>query len=128
MDNRSSKADFKQLLLEAYVLLNLYIVIWKLFEPFEFGPWNIKQWSASCDKLTKGWTFFSDELLNNKVNFLNGPFDENLVNNIINEWIDQIESSILEESEAHSDATSFEKWKGSVDYLFSQLSFVRKSN
>jgi hypothetical protein len=97
-------------------------------EPFEFGPWNIKQWSASCDKLTKGWTFFSDELLNNKVNFLNGPFDENLVNNIINEWIDQIESSILEESEAHSDATSFEKWKGSVDYLFSQLSFVRKSN
>ena len=50
------------------------------------------------------------------------------VNNIINEWIDQIESSILEESETHSDATSFEKWKGSVDYLFSQLSFVRKSN
>ena len=97
-------------------------------EPFEFGPWNIKQWSASCDKLTKGWTFFSDELLNNKVNFLNGPFDENLVNNIINEWIDQIESSILEESATHSDATSFEKWKGSVDYLFSQLSFVRKSN
>ena len=78
--------------------------------------------------MTKGWTFFSDELLNNKVNFLNGPFDENLVNNIINEWIDQIESSILEESEAHSDSTSFEKWKGSVDYLFSQLSFVRKSN
>ena len=25
-------------------------------------------------------------------------------------------------------ATSFEKWKGSVDYLFSQLSFIRKSN
>ena len=97
-------------------------------EPFEFGPWNIKQWSASCDKLTKGWTYFSDELLNNKINFLNGPFEENLINDLVNEWVDQIESSIKEESEAHSDAISIEKWKGSLDFLISQLSFARDFN
>jgi len=97
-------------------------------EPFEFGPWNIMQWSASCDKLTKGWSYFSNELLNTKINFLNGPFEENRISNIINEWIDQIESSIIEESEIHSDATSYEKWSGSLDYLISQLSFVRSSN
>ena len=97
-------------------------------EPFEFGPWNIKQWSASCDKLTKGWSYFSNELLNTKINFLNGPFEENLISNLINEWIDQIDSSIIEESDIHSDAISYEKWSGSLDYLISQLSFVRSSN
>ena len=97
-------------------------------EPFEFGPWNIMQWSASCDKLTKGWSYFSNELLNTKINFLNGPFEENLISNLINEWIDQIDGSIIEESEIHSDAISYEKWSGSLDYLISQLSFVRSSN
>ena len=97
-------------------------------QPFEFGPWNIKQWSASCDKLTKGWAYFSDELFNNKINFLNGPFEENLINDLVNEWVDQIESSVKEESKAHSDAISFEKWKGSLDFLISQLSFARDFN
>ncbi len=97
-------------------------------QPFEFGPWNIRQWSASCDKLIKGWTYFSDEFSNNKINFLNGPFEENRVSDLVNEWVDQIESSIKEESEAHLDAISIEKWKGSLDFLISQLSFARDFN
>jgi len=94
-------------------------------EPFEFGPWNIKQWSASCDKLTKGWAYFSDELLNYKKNFKDGHFEENQINDLVNEWVNQIESSIKEESDMHLDAISIEKWKGSLDFLISQLNFAR---
>lgn len=93
--------------------------------PFSNGFLGIGQWSAACDKLTMVWTTYEVKYAQAKQNFLNGPFSESNVNQLLNSWQDQIREATLEASEAHSDAINTSQWENAINELRSQLEFAR---
>ena len=94
-------------------------------EPFISAAKKIKQKSAACDKLTRGWISFSNEFDSLKTVFLNGPFSEASVNAKLDEWSAQIRAATKEASEMHEDAITEEKCNNKMDTLRSQLKYAR---
>ena len=95
-------------------------------EPYSYGWFGLRQWSASCDKLTGG-------LANNYVNeyealrnkFKEGPFSEAEINSLIMTWSAQIEDATAEARLSHNDAVSLNRWDSAVDDLLKQIDFSR---
>jgi hypothetical protein len=94
-------------------------------QPFRFGIFGPRQRSATCDKLTKGWTLFTDEFQQTKQQFINGPFAETSVLAQLDAWEAQIKAATKEAQESHSDALSMNQWENALNTLKSQLEFAR---
>ena len=96
-------------------------------EPFSSGAFGLVQWSASCDKLTQSWAS-NNELFSEKRNqLINGPMSEATVDQMIQEWQNQIRDATLEAGDLHGDAVSLGSWEGSVIDLKEQLEFARNN-
>lgn len=93
--------------------------------PFNYGAFNSRQWSASCDKLTGGWASFTEEYEQIKAQFIEGPFSQDNVNPLIDKWSLQIKEAVEDAHRAHSDALSIEQWEWAVGELKEQLEFAR---
>ena len=95
--------------------------------PFPYGFWNIQQWSASCDKLTKAWTSFETEYNTLKSNCINGPMSQANVDVLLTTWSEQIRNATEEAMELHDDAISIPQWEGAMNDLQEQLEFARNN-
>jgi hypothetical protein len=93
--------------------------------PFNYGAFNSRQWSASCDKLTGGWASFEEEYQLIKSQFILGPFSEDRVNPLLNKWTNQIRAATSEASNEHSDALTIPEWEQGLNNLKDQLIFAR---
>ena len=96
-------------------------------EPFSYGPWQIRQRSAACDKLTAGWVSFNAEYQQQKEQFISGPFSEVQVNQLLETWIAQIRGATIEANQAHSDAISISEWENALDNFRLKLDFARNN-
>jgi hypothetical protein len=94
-------------------------------EPFNFGPFNIPQRSASCDKLTKGWASFKEEYAKQKARLIEGPLSVEQCNLQLDAWADQVREATIEASKAHHDAISLATWEQAVNQLKDQLKYAR---
>ena len=94
-------------------------------QPFNYGNFNFRQWSASCDKLTAAWASFQEEYDNLKKTFLEGPFREENVTMLLNKWADQIRNATSEASQVHNDAITISRWESAMRELETQLTFAR---
>jgi len=95
--------------------------------PFAYGTWNIRQWSAACDKLTAGWARYEQEYDQIKHQFVNGPFSEPQVNELIDEWALQIKEATIEAKNTNADAISVLEWEDAIKHLKSQLNYARNN-
>ena len=91
-------------------------------EPFPYGPWQIWQWSASCDKITKGWTMYTEEYDQKKEEFKNLFLLQSY--SLIDTWVEQIHGATLEAEQAHKDALPIEKWDESIELLKTQIELI----
>jgi hypothetical protein len=94
-------------------------------EPFNYGPFNIQQRSASCDKLTKGWASFEEEYATQKARLIDGPLSAKQCNAQLDAWVSQIREATIEASTTHHDAISLATWEHAVSQLKDQLQFAR---
>ena len=92
-------------------------------EPFPYGEWQIWQWSASCDKITKGWASYTEEYDQLKAEFSNTFLDEGY--SLIDTWAAQIRNATLEAEKEHDDALSTEKWERATELLKSQIFLMK---
>lgn len=94
-------------------------------KPFGFGPWNVVQRSAACDKLTAGWASFMTEYHQKRSEFKSGPFSESQVNRLLDTWSNQIRSAVAEANGLHDDAISVSEWETALNRLKEQLEYAR---
>lgn len=95
--------------------------------PFSYGAFGLEQWSASCDKLTRVWASYDDELKQKKRELIEGAMSEINTIQLLDEWSDQIRPAVLEASEKHSDAVSVSSWESALNQLKNQLDHARKN-
>ncbi len=95
-------------------------------QPFNYGFFQLQQWSAACDKLTAGWVSFSDEYEQTLTQFKEGPFSEAQVTMLLNAWEAQVRDATLEADQAHVDAISVAEWEGALSGLKAQLKWARE--
>ena len=93
--------------------------------PFNYGAFNSRQWSASCDKLTGGWASFTEEYEQLKAEFIEGSFSQENVDPLLEKWSQQIREAVSEAHNAHSDAISLSEWEWALGILREQLEFAR---
>ena len=93
--------------------------------PFNYGAFQLSQWSAACDKLTGGWVSYEEEYNDLKQQFKDGPFSAAEVNTRLQEWENQIRDATKEASDAHNDAVTLSQWSSSMQALRSQVNFAR---
>lgn len=96
-------------------------------DPFNTGFLGIKQWSASCDKLTKVWSTYEDEFEQTKQDLINGPMSQANVDQLLETWQNQIREATLLADESHSDAISMDQWQEAITQLEQQLDFARNN-
>ncbi|MEQ9266245.1 MAG: CotH kinase family protein [Balneolaceae bacterium] len=96
-------------------------------KPFGYGPWNIQQRSATCDKIIAGWAAFMPEYLQKRTQLINGPFSEARINEVLQAWTHQIREATLEASNIHNDAITISEWEFSLDELKYQVEFARNN-
>lgn len=96
-------------------------------QPFNYGSFQLTQWSAACDKLTAGWVTFSDEYETTLSQFKSGPLSEAQVSEKINAWKAQIRGATLEANEKHDDAISISGWENAVNKLWEQVAYARNN-
>ena len=94
-------------------------------EPFSYGLFGIRQWSAACDKLTGGWASYTDEYEQIKTQLIEGPFSESQANTMLDIWSAQIREAIIEADQTHDDASSVAEWEQAISILKNQLEFAR---
>ena len=94
-------------------------------EPFSAGILFLRQKSAACDKLTRGWASYVDEYQNKLEAFKQGPLSEHAVNTLLDKWYEQIKEATLEASAAHSDAINMLEWDRAFARLKSDLNVAR---
>jgi len=94
-------------------------------EPFSYGPLEIKQRSAACDKLTRAWTHFIEEYQSLSEEFLQGPFSAITTDPLLDQWEAQIKEATAEAALLHTDALSLQKWKAGMSHLRKSLQYVR---
>lgn len=92
-------------------------------QPFQVGFFY--QWSAACDKLTRGWASYEEEYSNLKKEFNEGPFSNANVRSLITKWSDQIRESTKEADKKFTDAISVQKWQNSIFDLIDKLDYAR---
>ena len=94
-------------------------------QPFNYGTFNIRQWSASCDKLTRGWASFED-LYQIKVSELkDGPLSASSIDLQLGKWQEQIREATLQAQESHTDAITLQEWEAGINRLKSQIEYAR---
>ena len=94
--------------------------------PFNYGSWGLRQWSASCDKLTNGWVQY-DALYQDKIRQLKeGPMAESKTDELLDRWSQQIYSATEEASLLHGDAIGISAWQNAINELKAQLSYARR--
>lgn len=93
--------------------------------PFGYGPWNIQQRSATCDKIIAGWANFMTEYQQKRTQLINGPFSEDRINAVLDAWTNQIREATDEASNMHDDAVTINEWEFSLDELRFQVQFAR---
>ena len=96
-------------------------------EPFNSGPFSLVQWSASCDKLTQVWNTYEVKYLQAKQEFINGPFAQSEVDQLLNDWQNQIREATTEANDSHDDAISIGEWESAMSELQDQLEFARNN-
>ncbi len=96
-------------------------------EPFNFGFFGLSQWSANCDKITRGWALYDAEYLSHKTRFKEGPFSQNAVDAKLEKWRNQIEEATQEADNNHSDAISISQWNNAINTLKNQLAVARRN-
>ena len=57
--------------------------------------------------------------------FVAGPFSEEQVNALLDEWAAQIEPAVAEAHAAHADAPTVEAWRLAIDQLKAGLATAR---
>ena len=95
-------------------------------EPLRFGGLNLYQRSPACDPLTAAWTADTDALLAAVTTLLDGPFAAAAVDELLDEWSDQIADAVAEAAELHDDAVSVDGWKSGIDELRRQIDQSRR--
>lgn len=93
--------------------------------PFSQGFFGIQQRSAACDKLTRGWTLYEDEYEALRQEFIEGPFSEASIDNLLETWSDQIREATQEAFDSFDDAISIETWEQSMSTLKTQCDIAR---
>jgi len=94
-------------------------------EPFISGFLFLRQWSAACDKLTKGWVSFDTEYEETKATFKAGPFSQSAIDLKLSNWSQQIETATKEASQLHDDAISVGAWQSAMEKLQDGISHQR---
>ena len=96
-------------------------------QPFGYGPWNLPQKSAACDKLTRGWTKYTEIYDSLKTQFINGPLSISQINQQIDLWVTQISDAHEEASNLYEDAESKESWINEINLFKVQLAKARQN-
>ena len=96
-------------------------------QPFGYGEWNIPQKSAACDKLTRGWTKYTEIYESLKTKFINGPLSISQINQQIDLWVTQISEAHAEASDLYEDAESVESWINNINLFKIQLAKARQN-
>ena len=96
-------------------------------QPFAYGPWGLPQKSAACDKLTRGWTKFTETYGSLKTQFINGPLSISQINQQIDSWVKQISDAHSEASNLHEDVQSEESWVNEINLFKAQLAKARQN-
>lgn len=91
-------------------------------EPFTYGQWGLGQWSASCDKITKGWSSYKKEYTELQKKLSDSYLSQ--ANNLIDNWSIQIKDATLEASNKYEDALSMKRWERNLEILQAQLSLM----
>lgn len=94
-------------------------------EAFSYGFFGLRQWSASCDKLTGGWASFEEEFEAKKEQFINGPFAAAQVDELLETWSNQIRAATIEANNAHPDAITEAEWNAALKKLKQQIEYAR---
>lgn len=94
-------------------------------QPFTYGDFDIRQWSASCDKLTAGWASYTQEFAQIKSQFKEGPFSKTQANALIDGWVMQIRDATIEAANTNEDAISVAEWESALQVFINQLEFAR---
>ena len=94
-------------------------------EPFNYGPFNMPQRSASCDKLTRGWASFEQEYAKQKARLIDGPLAAKQSGALLDAWVKQVREATIEASTTHHDAISLGTWEQAISQLKAQLNYAR---
>ena len=81
------------------------------------------QWSASCDKITKGWSSYKKEYTELQKKLSDSYLSQ--ANNLIDNWSIQIKDATLEASNKYEDALSMKRWERNLEILQAQLSLMK---
>ena len=95
--------------------------------PFAYGAWGLRQRSATCDKLTRGWTKFTKTYESLKTQFINGPLSTTQIDQHIDLWVTQISDAHTEASNLHEDVQNEESWINEINLLKAQLAKARQN-
>ena len=96
-------------------------------EPFGYGPWGLPQKSAACDKLTRGWTKYTETYETLKTQFINGPLSVAQIDQQINLWVTQISEAHAEASILYEDVENEENWLNEISLFKAQLNKARQN-
>ena len=96
-------------------------------QPFAYGAWGLPQRSATCDKLTRGWTKFTATYESLKTQFINGPLSTTQIDQHIDLWVTQISDAHTEASNLHEDVQNEESWINEINLLKAQLAKARQN-
>lgn len=93
--------------------------------PFPYGSFGIPQRSAACDPIIGALSSLDDEFDRLRADFVAGPFSEEQVNALLDEWAAQIEPAVAEAAETNIDAPSVEEWRAALQRLKDGLAMAR---
>lgn len=92
-----------------------------------FQHLGARQWSAACDKLTAIWASYDELYLQKKQALIKGPLSQEIVNQQLDKWSDQIQAATLEAQEKYGDAVTINQWEEALMNLKDQLEFARNN-
>lgn len=94
-------------------------------EPYKYGWLQLEQWSAACDILTGGLASYEEEYQSLKEAFITGPFAEDKVNALLDEWKEQIHDATVEARAINNDAIELSEWENNIEILKDQCRAAR---
>ena len=97
-------------------------------KPFVYGGWGLAQISAACDKIIGTWASFENEHQQLLDAFIQGPFSKEIVEELLDTWAAQIESSVAQAHAVHDDQPSVEEWRRTVENFKEELEYARNKN
>ncbi len=97
-------------------------------KPFVYGGWGLAQLSSACDKIIGTWASFESEHQQLMDAFIEGPFSKQIVEDLIDTWAAQIESSVAQADVVHDDQPSVEEWRRALERFKEDLEYARAKN